>query len=107
MCFAKVRSDETKFAGLAAEAGLLPKVWDITEKRSNKVFNDFADWAELLDHWQTSLKAIAAEIKAGEASVLVNKESDFVYCDVLPLLRLAERSVQFERAQATITEASA
>lgn len=107
VCFAKVRSDETKFAGLAAEAGLLPKVWDITEKRSNKVFNDFADWATLLDHWQASLKAIAAEIKAGEASVLVNKESDFVYCDVLPLLRLAERSVQFERAQAAMTEASA
>ena len=106
VCFAKVRSDETRFAGLAAEAGLLPKVCDITEKRSNKVFNDFADWAALLDHWQTSLKAIAAEIKAGEASVLVNKESDLVYCDVLPLLRLAERSVQFERAQAAITEAS-
>ena len=68
---------------------------------------DFADWAALLDHWQTSLKAIAAEIKAGEASVLVNKESDLVYCDVLPLLRLAERSVQFERAQAAMTEASA
>ena len=107
VCFAKVRSDETRFAGLAAEAGLLPKVWDITEKRSNKVFNDFADWAALLDHWQASLKAIAAEIKAGEASVLVNKESDLVYCDVLPLLRLAERSVQFERAQAAMTEVNA
>ena len=104
VCFAKVRSDETKFAGLAADAGLLPKVWDIKEKRSNKVFNDFADWATLLDHWYVSLKAIAAEIKAGEAGVLVNKESDFVYCDVLPLLRLAERSLQFERAQAAVTE---
>jgi hypothetical protein len=39
--------------------------------------------------------------------VLVNNESDFVYCDVLPLLRLAERSVQFERAQSAMTEASA
>jgi exodeoxyribonuclease-5 len=106
VCFAKVRSDETRFAGLAAEAGLLPKVLEISSSR-NKVFNDFADWASLLDHWQASLKAIAAEIKAGEASVLVNNESDFVYCDVLALLRLAERSVQFERAQAAMTEASA
>jgi exodeoxyribonuclease-5 len=106
VCFAKVRSDETRFAGLAAEAGLLPKVLEISSSR-NKVFNDFADWASLLDHWQASLKAIAAEIKAGEASVLVNKESDLVYCDVLALLRLAERSVQFERAQAAMTEASA
>lgn len=107
VCFAKVRSDESKFAGLAVEAGLLPKVLDITEKRSNKAFNGYADWQALLDHWHASLTAIAAEIKAGEAGVLVNKESDFVYCDVLPLLRLPERAVQFERAQAAMTEAGA
>ncbi len=106
VCFAKVRSDETRFAGLAAEADLLPKVLELSNGR-NKAFKGFADWAALLDHWHASLKAIAAEIKAGEASVLVNKESDFVYCDVLPLLRLPERAMQFEHAQAAMTEASA
>jgi probable DNA repair protein len=106
VCFAKVRSDECKFSGLAAEAGLLPKVLELSNGR-NKAFKNFTDWSALLDHWHASLKAIAAEIKAGEASVRVNKESDFVYCDVLPLLRLPERAMQFEREQAATMEAGA
>ncbi len=107
VCFAKLRTDEMKFAGLAAERDMLPKVADISDKRSNRAFNGFADWPALLGHWHSSLKAIAAEIKAGEAGVLVNKESDLLYCEVLPLLRLPERMLQFEREQLAVSEVGA
>ena len=107
VCFAKLRRDDMKFAGLAAERDVLPNVLDISDKRSNKAFNGFADWPAVLSHWHSSLKAVAAEIKAGEAGVLVNKESDLIYCEVLPLLRLPERMLQFEREQLALTEVGA
>jgi exodeoxyribonuclease-5 len=58
----------------------------------------------LLEHWYLSLSNIAQEIKAGEARVTVSKETDLVYCDVKPLLRLPERLLQFERKQAALKD---
>ncbi len=40
---------------------------------------------------------IATEIKAGEASVKFSDKNALSYCEVLPLLRLPERQLQFER----------
>jgi len=39
---------------------------------------------------------VAREVKEGTAAVVFQKESDLQYCDVKPLLRLAERQQQFE-----------
>ena len=57
----------------------------------------FSDWASLLTHWKSSIEAIAQEIKSGEAAVRFNDEQALAYCEVLPLLRLPERKLQFER----------
>ncbi len=100
VCFAKVRSDETKFIGLSADENILTDVSALTAVKSGSVFSRFESWEALLKHWQTSLHHIAQEIKAGEASVTFSKETDLTYCDVKPLLRLPERHLQFER-QAT------
>ena len=55
----------------------------------------------LIAHWRTCLNAIAIEIKNGVADVRFEKESDLLYCDVKPLLRLPEREWQFEQQNAT------
>ena len=100
VCFAKIRTDETKFIGLTAEEGVLPTVTALSKVKTNSAFHRFADWHVLLEHWYFSLTNIAQEIKSGEASVKITNEADLLYCDVLPLLRLPERALQFERMQA-------
>ncbi len=69
------------------------------DKRKPKFIQQFDDWQNLLDHWKASIEAIAQEIKMGEAAVKFNNENDLLYCEVLPLLRLPERQLQFERFQ--------
>ena len=96
VCFAKIRTDESKFVGLSAAESMLPAIPVLAKANA---FKHFEDWDALLQHWQTSLTSIAQEIKAGVASVTFNKESDLAYCDVKPLLRLPERLLQFEKMQ--------
>lgn len=84
VAFAKVRRGECSFVGLAAQDGLLPGV------------SAYADWNALLGEWKTRLLELADEIQRGEAAVRFEDERDLAYCEVLPLLRLAERRTQFE-----------
>jgi len=99
VCFARVKSEEHAFSGIATEADLLPKVNDISHKTMRNIFDEtnFPDWSAVLEHWRTSIRAIAQEIKTGEAAVRFADEDDLKYCEVLPLLRLPERQLQFER----------
>ena len=69
------------------------------DKRKPKFIQQFVDWQSLLSHWKASIEAIAEEIKMGEAAVRFDNENDLIYCEVLPLLRLPERQLQFERFQ--------
>lgn len=102
VCFAKIRSDETKFIGLSAEEGVLPAVSALTKVTKASAFYRFGAWDALLEHWYTSLTNIAQEVKAGVASVTIANETDLAYCDVKPLLRLPERLLQFEKLQVTL-----
>jgi exodeoxyribonuclease-5 len=102
--FAKIRSDETKFIGLTAEDGVLPKVTSLEKVTKSSAFYEFTDWDALLEHWYLSLSNIAQEITAGVASVTVSNDADLVYCDVKPLLRLPERLLQFEHLQVALKD---
>lgn len=70
---------------------------DEAEKRKPDFVQNFHDWQHLLNHWKTSIEAIALEIRSGVATVQFNDEADLKYCEVLPLLRLPERKLQIER----------
>ena len=76
------------------------------DKRKPKFIQQFDDWQSLLSHWKASIEAIAQEIKLGEAAVRFDNEKDLMYCEVLPLLRLPERQLQFERFQKTSLQKS-
>jgi exodeoxyribonuclease-5 len=89
VAFAKVRSQECRFTGIAAAADILPTVATTAPEA----------WQELLASWQGRLEAIADEIQRGVAAVRFADEKALTYCEVLPLLRLAERKLQFEQRQ--------
>lgn len=84
VAFARVRRGTCRFVGLAAQEGLLPGVFS------------HDDWHALLDEWKAKLLDLADEIQRGDAAVRFENERDLAYCEVLPLLRLAERRTQFE-----------
>lgn len=67
------------------------------DKRKPKFIQQFANWQHLLQHWRASIETIAEEIKAGEAAVKFEDDKNLAYCEVIPLLRLPERQLQFER----------
>lgn len=91
IAFAKVLRDTPAFAGITEDSGLLPKVTGLAEDKQ-KTFDSarFPDWQTLMEHWYWRLHAIAAEVQAGDASVRITDTKDLNYCEILPLLRLAE-----------------
>jgi probable DNA repair protein len=90
--FAKVLLDKPGFAGVADEKNILPGVQGVGDEKQ-KLFDpaEFPDWIAVVTHWRERLHAIASEIKRGEAGVSYAEEKDLQYCEVKPLLRLAER----------------
>ena len=90
--FAKVLLDKPGFAGVADEKDILPGVQGIGDDKQ-KAFDpaEFPDWIAVITHWRERLHAVAKEVKQGQAGVVFANAKDLQYCEVLPLLRLAER----------------
>ncbi len=90
--FGMVKTAEHGFSGISVEN------FEAEQGKRKPVFaNDFSDWQQLLQHWKTAIEAIATEVREGEAAVRFSDESELMYCEVTPLLRLPERKLQFER----------
>jgi len=102
VCFAKVLLEKSGYAGIAANKGILQGATSLEEPRGRAIFSemDFPDWPAVIAHWKKSINATAQSIKAGDAAVKFENEKQLAYCEVLPLLRLAERQLQFEYQQA-------
>lgn len=92
--FGMVKTAEHGFSGISVE-----NFESEPGKRKPAFANDFSDWPQLLTHWKTAIEAIATELRVGEAAVRFIDESELMYCEVKPLLRLPERKLQFERQQ--------
>lgn len=95
--FGMVKIAEHAFSGVSAANFEVEQ-----DKRKPAFTQQFNDWQHLLTHWKASIEAIAAEVRAGESVVRFNDENELLYCEVLPLLRLPERKLQFERFQGDV-----
>ncbi len=96
VALARVTREEPGFFGVAASDGLLPGVKGLEQQRRRYGADEFPDWAALRALWAERIREVAREVRDGVAAVVVKKESDLQYCEVKPLLRLAERQTQFE-----------
>ena len=96
VALARVTREEPGFFGVAEGEGLLPGVKGLEQQRRRYGAEEFPDWATLRDLWAERIREVAREVRDGVAAVVVEKESDLLYCEVKPLLRLAERQTQFE-----------
>lgn len=101
VCYAQVRMDGNALRGVACASDRVQGALVLNDHRARKIFaeEDFPDWPALLRHWRTSVENVAGELKSGEAAVRFVDEKQLAYCEVLPLLRLPERQLQFERPE--------
>ncbi|WP_265946354.1 PD-(D/E)XK nuclease family protein [Dechloromonas sp. A34] len=99
--FAKVLLDKPAFAGIADEKDILPGVQGVGDEKQ-KIFDpaEFPDWIAVVMHWRERLHAVAKEVRQGQAGVMFADEKALLYCEVKPLLRLAERRRLLAEAQA-------
>lgn len=99
VCFAKLRPSEFAFVGVAAAAELLQGALVYDEKRGRTIFDEarYPNWSSILQHWKTSITATVLSLKNGDAAVRFEDEKQLIHCEVLPLLRLPERQLQFEQ----------
>jgi len=104
VCFAKVSLDKAGFAGISAAADQVQGATVFNETRGKVIFSEqqFPDWNSIVAHWRNQITATALSLKNGEAKVQFEDEKQLAYCEVLPLLRLAERQLQFEYQQASV-----
>lgn len=100
VCFGKLRLTDGGFTGVAAEDDIVLGIKAFNHEK-NKLFDPeaFPDWPSILQHWRSQIIKTAQALKVGEAAVVFESEQDLTYCDVLPLLRLPERQLQFEHRQ--------
>lgn len=96
--FARLKPGACTFTGLAVEEGLLPGVAAL---RTEAGEDAAPAWQGLIDGWRDRLEMLADEIQRGDAAVRFVSESDLAHCEVLPLLRVAERRQQFERERSS------
>jgi exodeoxyribonuclease-5 len=101
VCFAKVRWDKPGFSGVLVEPKLIKGPYGFTESRGRKIFNEeqFPSWSSIISYWHDKISATVLSLKAGDAKVQVEDEKHLAYCEVMPILRVAERELQFEHVQ--------
>ncbi len=101
VCYAKVRSADQAFIGIAASDDVVQGATIFDSNSGRKVFGeaDFPNWQSILTHWKTRVTETVIRLKAGDAGVVFENENQLAFCDVIPLLRLPERQLQFEHQQ--------
>lgn len=99
VALARVTRDEPGFLGVSEDDGLLPDVKALTAQRKRYAEDEFPDWDALRKLWAERITELAREVKDGIAAVVFADEKALAYCDVRPLLRIAERRQQFEEVQ--------
>ena len=90
IAFARIRPDELKFEGLAADDTGTPGVGVLANERGK--FEEFVSWGDLLHDWQTHLEALARDFADGKAVVEPREPSACNYCHLHALCRIQERA---------------
>ncbi|MDP2811067.1 MAG: PD-(D/E)XK nuclease family protein [Rhodocyclaceae bacterium] len=98
VALARVTSDEPGFLGIAEYDGLLPDVKSLDAQRKRYAEDEFPDWSALRRVWAERITEVAREVRDGVAAVVFADEKALAYCDVRPLLRIAERQAQFDES---------
>lgn len=87
VAFARVRSADTGYAGVARDEAAFP---GLRVPGSRGLLKDYGSWDELLGAWQRRLETLAAEYAAGDARRAPVPSQACQYCHLGALCRIAE-----------------
>jgi probable DNA repair protein len=87
VAFARVRSGDTGYVGIARDAERFPGLKVPGEKGGPKGYDS---WEELLAAWQRRLEALAREYASGDARLAPDPPRACAYCHLSMLCRIAE-----------------
>ena len=91
VAFARVRSGDTGYVGVASDAALFE---GLREPGSSGLLKPYGTWDELLGAWRRRLEALAAEYASGEARLAPNPSKACEYCPLGALCRIAETDAE-------------
>ncbi len=88
VAFAQLRKDDTRFLGIASEAGLAPGVVPVADINEAAVLGS---WGALFAEWRRVLEALGEEFRSGDARVAPkNGSKTCEHCDLDLLCRIRE-----------------
>jgi len=99
VALARVTRDDPVFLGVAESDEKIHGVKALDQQRRRYPEDEFPDWDALRGLWAERITELAREVRDGVAAVVFDDEKDIQYCEVRPLLRVAERRQQFEEDQ--------
>jgi ATP-dependent helicase/nuclease subunit B len=91
--FAKLRSGETGYEGLARESDLFP---GLKVPGTKGAPSDCSSWEGLLADWRRRLEALSREYAAGDARLAMDPRRACEYCHLHALCRIAESKTSFD-----------
>ena len=91
VAFARVRSGDTGYVGVASDAALFD---GLREPGSGGVLKPYGSWDELLGAWRRRLEALAAEYANGEARLAPDPGKACEFCHLGTLCRIAETDAE-------------
>jgi ATP-dependent helicase/nuclease subunit B len=87
--FARVRTGEMRFAGIAREEGLVPGVGTVEGQKATR---PLGTWDKALASWRIELEALGREFSSGEAGVQPKHGDETCrFCDLKALCRINEK----------------
>jgi probable DNA repair protein len=92
VAFARLRSGETGYEGLARDAGLFPELKVPGAKGAPR---ECSSWEGLLADWRRRLETLSREYAAGDARLAADPRRACQYCHLRALCRIAESTAAF------------
>ena len=86
-----INTSKPQWIGIGRDKDLLKGIKDILSS------TPFQSWDELLGFWKCRIQDTVKSYKEGNAAVQYVRDKDMAYCHVKPILRLPERTLQFEQ----------
>jgi exodeoxyribonuclease-5 len=88
-----INSSKAQWVGIGRDMELLKGIKDASCSAQ------YQSWDELLAFWRYRINDAAKSYELGDAAVRFAREKDMTYCHVKPILRLPERTLQFEKTK--------
>lgn len=88
-----INTSKPRWVGIGRDTDLLKGIKDVSS------VTPYQSWDELIGFWKCRINEAIKGYEEGDAAVKFAREKDMAYCHVKPILRLPERTLQFEQTK--------